>query len=348
MNVLTETRGNLGVITLNRPQALNSLSLQMVRDVTAALLEWRDDAGIMAVLLRGAGREGKTPAFCAGGDIRFFHQAALAGDPTLEDFFTEEYALNHLVHTYGKPTIALMDGITMGGGMGLAQGATLRVVTEHSKLAMPETHIGLFPDVGGGWFLSRCPGHLGEFLALTGQVLAAGDAIVCGLADVYMASASLPMLVESLADQPIDTPAQAIAAVKARAQAAPADTLTSQRALIDTHFSQPTALAIVASLQASSEPFALQALADLRKRSPLMVAVTLEQVRRARSMSLADDLRMERDLVRHCFHLRPGAASDWRPMGVCMKTVQVGPSSEFHTIAVAPPTANDPAMPAST
>ena len=310
MNVLTEIRGNLGVITLNRPQALNSLSLQMVRDITAALLEWRDDAGVMAVLLRGAGREGKTPAFCAGGDIRFFHQAALAGDPKLEDFFTEEYALNHLVHTYGKPTIALMDGITMGGGMGLAQGATLRVVTEHSKLAMPETLIGLFPDVGGGWFLSRCPGHLGEFLALTGHVLAAGDALVCGLADVYMASAELPALIESLADQPLDTPAQAIAAVKARARAAPAAMLTSQRALIDAHFSQPTAMAIVSSLLASAEPFAVQALVDLRQRSPLMVAVTLEQVRRARSMSLADDLRMERDLVRHCFNLRPGVASE--------------------------------------
>ena len=117
---------HLGLITLNRPQALNALSLAMVRDITTALLRWRDDDGVKAVLLRGAGREGKAPAFCAGGDIRFFHQAALAGDPTLEDFFTEEYALNHLVHSYPKPTIALMDGITMGGGMGLAQGASLR------------------------------------------------------------------------------------------------------------------------------------------------------------------------------------------------------------------------------
>ncbi len=310
MNVLTETRGNLGVITLNRPQALNSLSLQMVRDITAALLQWRHDTQVVAVLLRGAGREGKAPSFCAGGDIRFFHQAALSGDPTLEDFFTEEYALNYLIHTYGKPTIALMDGVTMGGGMGLAQGATLRVVTEHSKLAMPETNIGLFPDVGGGWFLSRCPGHLGEFLALTGHVMTAGGAIACGLADVYLPSAALPALVESLADQPIETPEQAIAAVKARAQPAPLATLASQCALIDAHFSQPTALAIVSSLLASAEPFAVRALADLRQRSPLMVAVTLEQVRRARSMSLADELRMERDLVHHCFHLRPGAASE--------------------------------------
>ena len=310
MNVLSEVRGNLGVITLNRPQALNSLSLAMVRDITAALLQWQTDAEVMAVLLRGAGREGKAPAFCAGGDIRFFHQAALAGDPTLEDFFTEEYALNHLIHTYGKPTIVLMDGITMGGGMGLAQGATLRVVTEHSKLAMPETNIGLFPDVGGGWFLSRCPGHVGEFLALTGHAIGAGDAIALGLADVYLQSASLPTLVEALADQPIETAAQAVAAVKARALAAPSPSLADQRGAIDSHFAHDSALAILASLTESTSLFAQQAAADLRKRSPLMVAVTLEQIRRARGMTLADDLRMERDMVRHCFHLRPGACSE--------------------------------------
>ncbi|MEO8155593.1 MAG: enoyl-CoA hydratase/isomerase family protein [Rhizobacter sp.] len=310
MQVLTEVRGNLGVITLNRPQALNSLSLAMVRDITAALLQWQADANVMAVLLRGAGREGKAPAFCAGGDIRFFHQAALVGDPALEDFFTEEYALNHLIHTYAKPTIVLMDGITMGGGMGLAQGARLRVVTEHSKLAMPETQIGLFPDVGGGWFLSRCPGHVGEFLGLTGHAIGAGDAIALGLADVHLQSASLPTLIEALADQPIETAAQALATVKARALAVPLPSLADQRAEIDTHFAGDTVPAILASLAGSASPFAQQAAADLRKRSPLMLAVTLEQIHRARGMTIADDLRMERDMVWRCFHLRPGASSE--------------------------------------
>jgi len=310
MNVLTEVRGNLGLITLNKPQALNALSLAMVREITSTLLRWRDDAQVTAVLLRGAGREGKAPAFCAGGDIRFFHQAALSGDPTLEDFFTEEYALNHLVHHYPKPTIALMDGITMGGGMGLAQGASLRVVTEHSRLAMPETTIGLFPDVGGGWFLSRCAGHVGEYLALTGHVMHAGDAIAVKLADVFVDAAVLPTLVEALADQPLETGAQAIAAVKARAQTPPASALAAELAQIDTHFAHATTLAIVNSLAASDTPFAQHTVAELRKRSPLMLEVSLQQVRRARGMSLADDLRMERDLVRHCFHLRPGAASE--------------------------------------
>ena len=309
-NVLAELRGHLGVITLNRPQALNALSLAMIRDITAALLQWRHDTRVVAVLLRGAGRPGKPPAFCAGGDIRFFHQAVLAGDPSLEDFFTEEYTLNHLVHTYGKPTIALMDGITMGGGMGLSQGASMRVVTEHSKLAMPETNIGLFPDVGGGWFLSRCPGHVGEFLALTGQGVGAGDAIAWGLADVCIASNMLPTLVEALADQPLETPAQALAAVKARAQTPPPAPLAARRVLIDTHFAQASVAATVNSLLADSSPFAQQVAADLLKRSPLMLAVTLEQVCRARNLDLADELRMERDMVHHCFHLRPGVASE--------------------------------------
>ena len=308
--VLAEQRGQLGVITLNRPSALNALSLSMIREITAALLRWRHDDKVSAVLLRGAGREGKAPAFCAGGDIRFFHQAALAGDPTLEDFFTEEYSLNHLIHTYGKPTLVLMDGITMGGGMGLAQGCSLRVVTEHSKLAMPETNIGLFPDVGGGWFLARCPGHLGEYLALTGHVVGAGDAIDVGLADVFMPSAELPMLLESLTDQPMDNGAQVLSAVRARARPASAASLGAHHDTIGRHFAATSTADIAAALAADGSPWAVDTLKALRQRSPLMLAVTLEQVRRARTMSLADELRMERALVRHCFHLRPGAASE--------------------------------------
>lgn len=308
--VLAELRGQLGVITLNRPSALNALSLSMIRQITAALMQWRNDDKVSAVLLRGAGREGKAPAFCAGGDIRFFHQAALAGDPTLEDFFTEEYSLNHLIHTYGKATIALMDGITMGGGMGLAQGCSLRVVTEHSRLAMPETHIGLFPDVGGGWFLGRCPGRVGEYLALTGQVLGAADAIAVGLADAFLPSAELPLLLEALTDQPLDNGEQALAVVRARSQAEGDAHLAAYRPEIDRHFGGASVADIASSLAANGSPWAADTLKALRQRSPLMMAVTLEQVRRARAMSLADELRMERGLVRRCFHLRPGVASE--------------------------------------
>ena len=185
-DVVLEVQGRMGLVTLNRPRALNALSLPMIRALTTGLLTWRDDPQVLAVAVRGmskgaAATQPGAPtvnmpfgAFCAGGDIRFFHQAALAGDPALEDFFTEEYALNHLIHTYPKPFIAMMDGVVMGGGMGIAQGGSLRLVTERTKMAMPETQIGLFPDVGGGYFLSRCPGRLGEYLALTGLVCFTG------------------------------------------------------------------------------------------------------------------------------------------------------------------------------
>ncbi|PXW98131.1 enoyl-CoA hydratase/carnithine racemase [Sphaerotilus hippei] len=308
--VQAEVNGRLGVITLHRAGSLNALSLEMVRDLTSCLLHWQADERVLAVLLRGAGREGKPPAFCAGGDIRFFHQAALAGDPRLEDFFTEEYALDHLVHTYPKPTLALMDGICMGGGMGLAQGCSLRVVTEHSRLAMPETQIGLFPDVGGGWFLARCPGHVGEYLALTGETLGAADAITFGLADLCHASATLPTLVARLADP---TLIDAVALLeRARGSGIPAslEKLALQREAIDSHFSRATLVDILASLSADASPWAQHTLAQLNKRSPLMMAVSLELVRRARHLTLAQDLRMERDLVRRCFHLRPGTASE--------------------------------------
>ena len=157
---------------------------------------------------------------------------ALAGDPRLEDFFTEEYALNHLIHRYPKPYIALMDGICMGGGMGISQGAALRVVTEHSKVAMPETHIGLFPDVGGGWFLSRCPGHLGEYLALTGHVLGADDAIGAGLADLRVAAARLPELTEALCGLREPTADGVLAAGEGVGQVASLDAPTGGRTTV--------------------------------------------------------------------------------------------------------------------
>jgi enoyl-CoA hydratase/carnithine racemase len=309
-HVIQEVQGRIGLLTLNRPNALNALSLGMIRDLTSALLAWRDDAAITAVVVHGATQEGKGVAFCAGGDIRFFHQAAHAGDARLEDFFTEEYSLNHLIHNYPKPYVALMDGVVMGGGMGISQGAQIRIVTERTKMAMPETHIGLFPDVGGGYFLSRCPGAVGEYLALTGQILNSGDAIAWGLADVFLPSDALPALIESLVDQPMDNAAQVLAAVNARAEEEAAPTLSVHRAAIDAHFAKTDVPAIVASLQTDASEWAAHTLQALHKRSPLMLCVALEQVRRARHLTLADDLRMERDLVRNCFSIQALATND--------------------------------------
>lgn len=316
-DILTEVRGRVGFITLNRPKALNALSLSMVRDLLAVLTAWRDDAAVVAVAIRGTNKAGRpgTPeslfgGFCAGGDIRFFHQAVLAGDPDLDAFFTEEYRLNHLIHNYPKPYIAFMDGVVMGGGMGISFGAKVRIVTEHTKMAMPETNIGLFPDVGGGYFLSRCPGSAGEYLALTGAVIGAGEALAYGLADIERPAASLPGLWQQLGDQAFS---DVSAAEQWIATNLIADGARSERAesKFDAYFSLARVKHIVDALEAAKDDdWAQKTAVVLRKRSPLMLHVTLEQIRRARSMSLADDLRMERDMVHHCFHLRPGAASE--------------------------------------
>jgi enoyl-CoA hydratase len=309
-HVVAEVKGSAGLITLDRPRALNALSLDMIRALTAALLAWRDDRRVERVAIRGMGKEGPFGAFCAGGDIRFFHQAVLAGDPRLEDFFTEEYTLNHLIHAYPKPYVVFMDGIVMGGGMGIsAHGGdtSLRIATERTKMAMPETNIGLFPDVGGGWFLARCPGRIGEYLALTGQLIGGADALAAGLADALLPSSGLPAVWDSLAQ------AEGFEALRERVRgtaAAVGSELAARRPEIDRFFALPTVQSIVAALEADASEWAAQTAALLRKRSPLMLAVTLEHVRRARHMTLADDLRMERDMVRHCFHLRPGAASE--------------------------------------
>jgi enoyl-CoA hydratase/carnithine racemase len=307
--VVAEVRGRVGCITLNRPRALNALSLGMIRDITAALIAWRDDTHVLAVVVRGMGKEGPFGAFCAGGDIRFFHQAALIGNPELEDFFTEEYALNHLIHTYPKPYIALMDGIVMGGGMGISQGASLRIVTERSKLAMPETGIGLFPDVGGGYFLSRCPGRLGEYLGLTGHVLGGTEAINMGLADALMDSGRLTGLWETLGQTPFES-GEAVERWCRNHEQKVFTRVVWPLAEVDRVFSLDSVGAIVSALAATPGDWAAQTLAVLNKRSPLMLHVVLEQVRRARGIGLADALRMERDMVRHCFQLRPGMASE--------------------------------------
>jgi enoyl-CoA hydratase/carnithine racemase len=304
-DIAVELGAGVGRITLNRPKALNALTLGMVRELTAVLLAWRDDPSVKAVAIRGEGRQGPFGAFCAGGDIRFFHQAALAGDPRLEDFFTEEYALDHLVHGFGKPFMAFMDGVVMGGGMGIAQGSTLRIATERTKMAMPETNIGLFPDVGGGYFLGRCPGRIGEYLALTGHVIGGADALAAGLADAVVDSAQLPALWADLAAGTVPT-----RAALQQAGTQPESALMRDLAAIDHFFALPTVQAIVSALEADASPWAADTAAALRKRSPLMLHVVLEQVRRGRGLGLAGDLRMERDMVRNCFHLRPGGAGE--------------------------------------
>jgi enoyl-CoA hydratase/carnithine racemase len=301
-HVLTRIANGTGVITLDRPKALNSLSLAMVRRLTDILLAWREDASVCAVVLTSSSEK----ALCAGGDIRFFHDAGHAtptgGSALLEDFFTEEYALNHLIHFYPKPYISIMDGVVMGGGMGVAQGGPqtgLRIVTERTKMAMPEVNIGLFPDVGGSHFLSHAPGQLGNYLGLTGLTIGAADALYVGLADLFVPGAQLAELT-ALIDS---TPGAKLAdAIRARFTEKAGDSvLETQRASIDRHFGAGSVAAVMASLEGDDHPFAQKALAAMRQRSPLMMCVTHEMLVRGAALDVAGCLRMERSLVRRNF-----------------------------------------------
>ena len=301
--VKTRIANRTGIITLDRPRTLNSLSLEMIRALADVLLAWRDDPAVDAVVLRSS----TDKALCAGGDIRYFHDVGTlpttGGSASLEDFFTEEYTLNHLIHFYPKLYVALMDGVVMGGGLGISEAGPdtgLRVVTDGTKLAMPEVNIGLFPDVGGSYFLARAPGKLGLYLGLTGLTVRAADALYAGLADTFVPQAQMAALAQLIETTP---GAELRAAITefAKPFSAGVSTLETERASIDRHFDAPTVEAIMASLETDDSVFAQKALAAMKKRSPLLMRVTIELLRRGAAMSLADCLRLERILVRRNF-----------------------------------------------
>lgn len=308
MEILSEVRNGVATVTLNRPAALNALSYEMLLELDAILREWAADSKVRAVVMRGAGEK----AFCAGGDIRALHQSFTTGTSLHDDFFAVEYRLDYLIHRYPKPCIALMDGITMGGGMGIAQGAQLRVVTDRTRIAMPEVGIGLIPDVGASYFLSRLPGALGLYLALTGNQVRAADALYAGLADLYLPPESLAR-VEALLHElrwsaAVHTQtdkADVEKALRSLAAELPAPALAAVRPAIDRHFSHADVGSILQSLrgETSSEyaTWAQQTLAIIATRSPLTVAVALRQLQRGKAMSLAECFRMELGLVHHCF-----------------------------------------------
>ncbi|MEF9444021.1 enoyl-CoA hydratase/isomerase family protein [Burkholderia sp. 1B3(2022)] len=304
----------IGFLELNRPKALNALSVGMIRLMQQALDAWRDDPDVVAVVAHSP----HPRAFCAGGDVRFFHDAWRRGDrDAVDTFFIDEYTLNHAIFTYPKPYIALMHGVVMGGGMGISQAARhtggLRVVTDSTKMAMPETRIGLFPDVGMSWFLARTPGAIGRYLAVTGATLDAAGALYAQLADVYLPDAALPALLDTLRTARIDSGAQAVACVKHAAAAhkvvptPDTSALADARAGIDRHFAQPDINAILASLDAEQDCAAVDGWVEkathaMREQlSPLSMAVSLEVVERARGATMADCLRRDLDLTRSTF-----------------------------------------------
>lgn len=304
MDILQTKRNHVAFITLNRPATLNALTFDMIVELHAMMRRCAADPDVRAVLIRGAGEK----AFCAGGDIRALYQSFRDSGSLHQEFFVAEYALDHFLYSFPKPYIAFLDGITMGGGMGIAQSSRLRIVGERTRMAMPEVAIGLVPDVGASYFLSRLPGSLGPYLALTGVQMRAPDALYAGLADVLLARAEADRLEAELAGlawsedwrADIDRTVRGLAA--AHALESP---LALLRPAIDRHFAQERLPAILASLNDERRKelvdWARQTAALMNARSPTMMAVTLRELQRGRSMSLADCFRMELGLVRHCF-----------------------------------------------
>lgn len=271
-NVVIEQRGHLGVLTLNRPQALNALTHDMVTTLTLALEQWAQDPTVKTVLITGAGDRG----LCAGGDIVSIHRDATTGGTGSEDFWRDEYALNALISTYPKPYVALMDGIVLGGGVGVSAHASHRVVTERTRIGMPETGIGFLPDVGGTWLLSHAPGELGTHVALTAGHIGAGDAIELGLADVYLEATDLGVLIDRLAREPVNV------ALTALVRPTPPSSLAQQREWIDQAYAAEDIASILEALTARPEPDAQAAADKISRNSPTALAVTLRALRAAR------------------------------------------------------------------
>jgi enoyl-CoA hydratase len=314
--VLTRVENGVGRVTLNRPKALHALTREMCELATAALLDWRTDAGVASVLIDHAGERG----FCAGGDIRMIAESGAGDGSEAKAFFHAEYRLNHLLHVYPKPVVAVMDGIVMGGGVGVSMPAKVRIATERTVFAMPETGIGLFPDVGGGWFLPRLPGEVGTWLALTGARLKAADCLAIGVATHFTSAAEIEALkarfvgsgnLEFLSPaRPGESQGrESISGGESGGRDLDPGLRRNERILdpdvladVDRHFAHDTVEAIWASLAEGSD-WARAQLEVLRTKSPQSQKVTLRQLRIGRRLSsfaenMATEYRLGGRIVR--------------------------------------------------
>ncbi|MFJ6633437.1 enoyl-CoA hydratase/isomerase family protein [Streptomyces sp. NPDC091376] len=274
-DVLFRRSGYAAHITLNRPRALNSLTHEMVLRIDEALTKWEHDPAVEVVVVTGAGERG----LCAGGDIRAIHDDARDGDGSASAaFWRDEYRLNARIARYPKPYVAVMDGIVMGGGVGISAHGSVRVVTERSRIAMPETGIGFVPDVGGTYLLALAPGELGAHLALTGAPIGASDALLCGLADHYMPSGLLRSFVDDLAERPVRE------ALGRHVQDPPPGELAARKGWIDACFSADTVEESIQRLLAHDDPAAKETADTLLAKSPTALKVTLAALRRARGL----------------------------------------------------------------
>jgi len=304
-DILFERHGPLALAILNRPRALNSLTLDMIRDIMPMLEAWAADESVAVVAIRGSGEK----SFCAGGDVRAVWEAGKAGDPLTRDFFREEYILNRTIHRFPKPYVALIDGICMGGGVGLSVHGSHRVAGDRTLMAMPETAIGLFPDVGGSWFLPRLPGESGTYLALTGARLKAADACYLGLATHYVPSEKTEALIETLAETDYDglPAAEVVEGVLAGFATDPgAAPMTRHRAGIDSCFGADTIEAVLACLRSKAgddgadSAWAAEQVKLLETRSPTSMKVSLEQLRRGAALDFDGCMTMEYRLSQAC------------------------------------------------
>ncbi|XP_041120799.1 3-hydroxyisobutyryl-CoA hydrolase, mitochondrial [Polyodon spathula] len=300
-DILLERSGCAGVITLNRPKALNALNLSMIRQIYPQLKKWEKDPETSIVLIKGTG--GK--AFCAGGDIRAVTDAGKVGDRLSQDFFREEYILNNAIGTYQKPYVALIDGITMGGGVGLSVHGRFRVATEKTVFAMPETGIGLFPDVGGGYFLPRLQGKLGLFLALTGFRIKGRDVQQAGVASHFVDSEKLPSLEKDLVQ--LKTPSNTDVADVLNLYQAQSKVDDGKPFILAEHMDQINRLFeassvedIMQKLNEDGSSFAVKQLETLKKMSPTSLKITFRQLQDGASMSLQEVLVMEYRLSQAC------------------------------------------------
>ncbi|XP_052531987.1 3-hydroxyisobutyryl-CoA hydrolase, mitochondrial isoform X2 [Tympanuchus pallidicinctus] len=300
-DVLLQKKGGAGIITLNRPKVLNALSLRMIQQIYPQIKAWEQDPETFLIIIKGTGEK----AFCAGGDVRAIADAGKAGDRMTRDYFREEYTLNNAVGTCKKPYVALIDGITMGGGVGLSVHGHFRVATERTVFAMPETAIGLFPDVGGGYFLPRLSGKIGYLLALTGFRLKGRDVLKAGIATHFVESEKLPDLEKDLI------------ALKSPSKENIADLLNSyhmqtkidqeKEFVLDEHmekinsiFSAKSMEEIVQKLKQDGSPFAMKQLETINKMSPTSLKLALRQLREGASLSLQDVFTMEYRLSQAC------------------------------------------------
>lgn len=287
-DILFETRGRLGLVTLNRPKALNALTRDMCLAMKAKLDEWAKDRGIKTVAIRGTGER----AFCAGGDIRALYDSGKAKTPYALDFYRDEYILNATIKHFPKPYVAFLKGIVMGGGVGVSVHGSHRIADETVVFAMPETGIGLFPDVGGSYFLPRIPGEIGLYLALTGTRLKTADCLYTGVATAFVPAAGTDAVIERLSAG--EHPEAALAGLAAPVDEAP---LVEQSADIDRIFASESVEAIVAALDRDASEWARDAAKILRTKSPTSLKVTFRQIREGAKLSFDDCMRMEFRMV---------------------------------------------------